>query len=190
MIFLKKIKNNKADAEAIFFSFSVLVLILLLMFSMDLLRITWQQYAVKREIETISRVFAVSWPEAIYNNKGIEYGSMMDSKFVENLEDIVRTTAEQGKLREFTISITDHQLDTPALTNSYIYIEYKDGEVNTSIPRSKESFFTELIYGKDLYLTAKASFDYQYTRFYNDHTRSYTLTNKFANERYQKVEIS
>ena len=191
MNFFQKIKkNNKGDAEVIFFIFACLILILLMLFSMDLLRLTWQQYSVKREIESMSRLFAISWPEGIFKENGQEYIDMEDSEFIEDMKKLVEVTAQQGQLRELTISIGKNQLQTPSPTNVYLYIEYKNGTTSVSIPKSKNEYLQTLNYGDDLYLTAKVAFDYLYTRNLNPGTRIYTLTNKFANERYKKTELS
>lgn len=192
--FILRLKNNRGDAEPLFFIWGMLIVILLLWFSMDLINITWSRYTVKREAQTISRLYAVNWVDGVWNPdckeatmSSCQYNTLGESKLAQDMKKIVDSAISNGKFSNFRLVISTNPDNGIENCGTAVMCVVSDGKETVVSGWGPSLTKNNLDYGTDLYMWVSATAPYRYIgEKLGLSDPEYKVINKFASERFSK----
>lgn len=194
---LKRLKNNKGDAEPLFFICGIVLALILLWFALDIINLTWSRYTIRREAQTMSRLYALDWVSAVWDPdchsstmSACEYPNFEASKLHGDFIRITESAISNARLSDMNIMITDNEDATLADCDTQLLCIRATPGATTVRAASASILKTRLNYGTDLYITVEATAPYRYigdTLGIRDPV--YTVKNKFASERFSKDDM-
>lgn len=188
--FIKKVKNNKGLAESLMFVVGSLFVIMVIGFCTNTFNLTWQRYTVHRQLYNETRLFATRWTETYIKTdcngtlEQCKYTNIEDSPLVNEMKGIVNTMVTEGNLDSAELVIGPNK--DQDCNSAYVCISQQAD--NVTVSGANWDTLKRLDYGTTLW--GKVNVRYTWRKFLGFRTTQdgYTLTDKFASERFKNSE--
>lgn len=148
MAFLKKLKNNKADGNALLTTLIVLILVILCGFSVDFVRYSYQKYIVASQLTFVSRVAARQG--GVSSSPPRDWDTEFSYVTSSSLDNSIRRSMASAGITDYKIRVSGSELRAGSSSAQYNFGESFQLQITAKLPSAyiqrmlNRSEFTEI----------------------------------------------